>query len=69
MVALVQSARASLNMAYFGRAEKMSPEEVKQNFLDAEHSVQLAAKLCPKAKDVKQMQTLLQQYRKILYGK
>ncbi len=45
VVALVQSARASLNKAYFGKAEKMPPEEVKQNFLDAENAVLLAAKL------------------------
>ncbi len=69
MVALVQSARASLNKAYFGKAEKMPPDEVRQNYLDAENALLLAAKLCPKAEDVKLMQALLQQYRKILYGK
>lgn len=69
VVALVQSARASLNKAAFGKANKMPINEVRLNFLEAEKTIQLAAKLCPKADDVKEMQALLQQYRKILYGK
>lgn len=69
VVALVQSARASLNKAYFGKTNKLPPDVVKQSYLDAENAVQLAAKLCPKARDVTQMQTLLQQCRKILYVK
>jgi len=69
VVALVQSARASLNKAYFGKDAKMSPGEIAQNFHAAENNVMLAAKLCPNARDVKEMQILLQQYRKILYGK
>jgi len=69
VTALVQSARASLNKAYFGKAKKMPAAEIRQNFQDAANAVQRAAKLCPKADDVKQMQALLQQYRKILYGK
>lgn len=70
VTALVQTARAILNAAYFGKADKtMTADQVRTSFARAESYVVQAAKLCPAAADVKEMQALLQQYRKTLIGK
>ena len=69
VTAHVQTARACLNQAYFGKAEKMPAAEIKQLYTDAERYVKQAAKICPNDEDVKEMQSLLQQYRKSLIGK
>ena len=70
MIADVQNARACLNRAYFGKAENsLSDNEVKANYQHAEDLIEKAAKLCPNAQDVKDMQALLKQYRKTLMGK
>ncbi len=68
-MALVQAARACLNKAYFGKDAKMPADEVRQYYLAAQGYVDRAAKLCPNATDVKEMQALLQAHRKALCGK
>jgi len=70
VTALTQAARACLNKAYFGKIRKtLSPDEVKQQFTDAEHYVQQAAAIMPRVRSVKIMQDLLQQYRSACCGK
>lgn len=68
-MALVQIARAYLNKSYFGRETRAPAEEVKSYYLQANEFTVQAARICPNAVDVKEMQALLQQYRKILMGK
>lgn len=69
VMALTQCARACLNQAYFGKAEKMPAEEVKALYLAAQSYLDRAAKLCPNCQDVKEMQELLRKYRKELCEK
>jgi hypothetical protein len=68
VLALTQLARACLNKAYFGRACNRPLQEVRTQFLAAENYLHQARKLNPKAEEVKEMQFLLQQHRKTLYG-
>jgi tetratricopeptide (TPR) repeat protein len=69
VIAYVQAARACLNKAYFGKVTKLPPETVKQYYQQAVDYQQQALKLCPNARDVKEMQQLLARYRKLLLGK
>ncbi len=70
VTALTQAARACLNKAYFGKSgNTLSAEQAKQAYLDAQNYVVRAAKIVPKAACVRDMQALLQQYRKYLTGK
>ncbi len=68
-MAYVQAGRACLNLATFGKAEKKPDAEVRSQYQAAVGFIDKAAKLCPNAKDVKEMQVLLKQYRKSLLGK
>ena len=69
MIAYVQAARACLNKAYFGKEAKQPVDVVRQQYLEAESYVKKAADLCPNARDVKEMQQLLQQHKRLLTGK
>jgi tetratricopeptide (TPR) repeat protein len=69
VLAYVQAARACLNKAYFGKEAKLPPEFVRQQYQEAVNYVQMAAKLLPYARDVKEMQALLLQYKRLLAGK
>ena len=68
VMALVQTSRAFLNKAYFGK-DKLRPDEVKRCYQQACDNAQLAAKTCPNAQDVKEMLSLLREYRKPILGK
>ncbi|MHB0936244.1 MAG: tetratricopeptide repeat protein [Armatimonadota bacterium] len=68
MVANVQAARACLNKANFGKEAKLPPEQVQKYYQDAVVYVNNAVELCPNARDVKEMQALLGEY-KYLAGK
>jgi len=67
VMALVQTSRAYLNKAYFGKG-KLRAGEVKRCYQRACDCTQQAAKLCPNAQDVKEMQSLLENNRKTLIG-
>lgn len=68
--ALTQASRACLNKAYFGKTDNsLTAEQTHALFQDAQTYVTRAAKLLPKAACVREMQALLQQYRKYLAGK
>jgi tetratricopeptide (TPR) repeat protein len=69
VTALVQAARACLNHAYFGKAHKRPAEEVQRSYYESVSYIQKAAKIYPNATDVKEMQRLVQEYRKLLCGK
>ncbi|HOS43332.1 MAG TPA: hypothetical protein PK794_06550 [Armatimonadota bacterium] len=70
VTALTQAARACLNKAYFGKSDNtLSAEQAKQAYLDAQRYVARAANIVPKAACVRDMQALLQHYRKYLTGK
>lgn len=69
MVANVQAARACLNKAYFGKEAKDPAEQVKKFYTDAVTYLQQASALFPGARDVKEMQALLQQHKSFILGK
>ena len=67
MMALVQTSRAYLNKAYFGK-EKMPAKDVKSCYQHARDAAQQAARICPNARDVQDMLALLQEHRQSLAG-
>lgn len=69
MIANVQAARACLNKAYFGKEDKLPIETIRKYYNSAVTYLQQASALFPNARDVKEMQLLLQQYKQYILGK
>lgn len=69
VTALTQAARACVNKAYFGKvAKKISVQQARQLFGEAEAFALRAAGLCPQAPDVKAMKALLEKHRDFICG-